>query len=159
VVLASSNRLTGCYPTAETVSPDLPPRPDGLYGVSKVAVEALGRFYADKFGLRVVCLRIGSLEYEPGEARHLATWLSPRDCAGLVLAALTAPETGFAVHYAVSANSRRFWTLPDGIGYAPRDDAERYAGRFPGADAFFAGDGPQGGDYASADYALRHITS
>src|SRR5690606_22347832 len=80
VVLASSNRLTGCYPAARTVSAEAPPRPDGLYGVSKVAVEALGRLYADKFGLQVVCLRIGSLEPEPSEPRHLATWLSPDDC-------------------------------------------------------------------------------
>ncbi|MEU5882157.1 NAD(P)-dependent oxidoreductase [Spirillospora sp. NPDC047279] len=74
VVLASSNRLTGFYPTGETVSPDMPPRPDGLYGVTKVAVEALARLYADKFGLEVVCLRIGSFEIEPSEPRHLATW-------------------------------------------------------------------------------------
>ncbi|GAA2109494.1 NAD-dependent epimerase/dehydratase family protein [Actinomadura alba] len=159
MVLASSNRLTGCYPAAEIVAPEMPPRPDGLYGVSKVAVEALARLYADKFGLSVVCLRIGSLEDEPGEVRHLATWLSPRDCAGFVLASLTAPDIGFAAFYAVSANSRRFWKLPDEIGYMPRDDAERYADRFPDADAFFAGRGPQGGDYAAADYTLRHITS
>jgi hypothetical protein len=36
VVLASSNRLTGCYPISQLVSPEMPPRPDGLYGVSKV---------------------------------------------------------------------------------------------------------------------------
>jgi hypothetical protein len=32
-----------CCPAAQTVSAEMPPRPDGLYGVSKVAVEALGR--------------------------------------------------------------------------------------------------------------------
>ncbi|MDF2706186.1 MAG: NAD-dependent epimerase/dehydratase, partial [Nonomuraea muscovyensis] len=49
VVLASSNRLTGFYPVSTTITVEMPPRPDGLYGVSKVAVEALGRLYADKF--------------------------------------------------------------------------------------------------------------
>ncbi|WP_119729958.1 NAD-dependent epimerase/dehydratase family protein [Thermomonospora amylolytica] len=156
VVLASSNRLTGCYPAAQTVSAQMPPRPDGLYGVSKVAVEALGRLYADKFGLQVVCLRIGSLEPEPSEPRHLATWLSPRDCAGFVWGALTRPGITFATAYAVSANTRRFWELDDRLGYHPRDDAEAYADRIPEATSYFAGDQLQGGDYATADYTLRH---
>ncbi|MEV0234149.1 NAD(P)-dependent oxidoreductase [Nonomuraea sp. NPDC050786] len=156
VVLASSNRLTGCYPAAQPVSAELPPRPDGLYGVSKVAVEALGRLYADKFGLQVVCLRIGSLEPEPSEPRHLATWLSPDDCAGFVWAALTQPDITFTAAYAVSANTRRFWELDDRLGYHPRDDAEAYADRIPGAARYFADDPLQGGDYATADYTLRH---
>ncbi|SDR15299.1 NAD-dependent epimerase/dehydratase family protein [Thermostaphylospora chromogena] len=156
VVLASSNRLTGCYPAARTVSAEAPPRPDGLYGVSKVAVEALGRLYADKFGLQVVCLRIGSLEPEPSEPRHLATWLSPDDCVGFVWAALTQPGVTFTAAYAVSANTRRFWELDDRLGYRPRDDAEAYAHRIPGAAGYFAGDRLQGGEYATADYTLRH---
>ncbi|WP_433430106.1 NAD-dependent epimerase/dehydratase family protein [Nonomuraea sp. CA-141351] len=156
VVLASSNRLTGCYPSAQTVSAEMPPRPDGLYGVSKVALEALGRLYADKFGLQVVCLRIGSLEPVPSEPRHLATWLSPYDCAGFVWAALTRPGLTFTAAYAVSANARRFWELDDRLGYRPRDDAEAYVRQIPGADGYFAGDQLQGGDYATADYTLRH---
>ncbi|WP_174550934.1 NAD-dependent epimerase/dehydratase family protein [Actinomadura macra] len=153
VVLASSNRLTGCYPSTETVSPAMPPRPDGLYGASKVAVEALGRLYADKFGLDVVCLRIGSLELHPSEPRHLATWLSHRDCAGFVEAALTVPSPGFLAAYAVSANARRFWELDERLGYEPRDDAASYG--VP--DTFVAEGTPQGGDFASAEFTLRHL--
>lgn len=153
VVLASSNRLTGCYPAAEMVSPEMPPRPDGLYGVSKVAVEALGRLYVDKFGLEVVCLRIGSFEIEPSEARHLATWLSPRDCAGFVRAALTV-ETDFLAAYAVSANTQRFWELSDELGYLPQDDAETQPVEVTGT--FTIGDEPQGGDFASQAYTLEH---
>ncbi|MEO3796613.1 NAD(P)-dependent oxidoreductase [Nonomuraea sp. B10E15] len=156
VVLAGSNRLTGCYPAARTVSPQLPPRPDGLYGVSKVAVEALGRLYADKFGMEVVCLRIGSLEPEPTDPRHLATWLSPRDCAGFVWSALTCPGITFTAAYAVSANTRRFWELDEQLGYQPQDDAEVYADRIPGVSDYFAGDPLQGGVYATADYTIRH---
>ncbi|MFC0865512.1 NAD-dependent epimerase/dehydratase family protein [Sphaerimonospora cavernae] len=156
VVLASSNRLSGCYPVAQTISAEIPPRPDGLYGVSKVAVEALGRLYADKFGLQVVCLRIGSLEPEPTEPRHLATWLSPRDCAGFVWAALTRPGITFTAAYAVSANTRRFWELDDRLGYQPLDDAEAYADRIPGAPSYFTGDQCQGGEFATVEYTLRH---
>ncbi|MFI6498779.1 NAD-dependent epimerase/dehydratase family protein [Nonomuraea typhae] len=155
VVLAGSNRLTGHYPATQTLGPDVPPRPDGLYGVSKAAVEALARLYADTFGLRVISLRIGSLEPEPADARHLATWLSPRDCAGFFAAALTAPGSGFTAAYAVSANARRFWELPS-LGYTPLDNAESFAARFPDADSFFVPTMPQGGHFAGADYILDH---
>ncbi|MFI9592506.1 NAD-dependent epimerase/dehydratase family protein [Nonomuraea sp. NPDC052265] len=156
VVLAGSNRLTGMYPATTTISADLPPRPDGLYGVSKAAVEALGRLYTDKFGLEVVCLRIGSLEPEPRDVRHLATWLSPRDCAGFVHAAVTTPGLRFLAAYAVSANTRGFWLLSPELGYEPEDDAESYAARVTGAPGAFFTDGtPQGGDFASPEYTLR----
>jgi uronate dehydrogenase len=149
VVLASSNRLTGCYPISQEVSPDMPPRPDGLYGVSKVAIEALGRLYADKFGLEVVCVRIGSLEHKPFESRHLATWLSPRDCQGFFLDALISPQVGFRVMYAISANPRRFWAFTG--GYEPVDAANGLP------EDFFREEGPQGGGYATPEYTLRHL--
>jgi uronate dehydrogenase len=157
-VLASSNRVSGFYPVAETVTPEMPARPDGLYGVSKVAVEALGRRYADKFGLSVVCLRIGSFEDAPSEPRHLATWLSPRDGLGFVRAALTAPDVRFATVYAVSANTRRFWDTDVGaeLGYEPVDDAAAFVSRLP-AGGGPAGSDPQGGEYAGAECTLRHL--
>lgn len=158
VVLASSNRLTGFYPASTMVTPEMPPRPDGLYGVSKVAVEALGRMYADKFGMSVVCLRIGSFEDAPAEQRHLATWLSPRDCLGFVRAALTVPGVRFVSAYAVSANTRRFWDIEAGtaLGYTPVDDAEAFASGL-GPKRAAAEHEVQGGAYATAEYTLRHI--
>ncbi|MBW8482201.1 NAD-dependent epimerase/dehydratase family protein [Actinomadura parmotrematis] len=157
VVIASSNRLTGFHPMSQTLDATALPRPDGLYGASKVAVEALGSLYADKFGLDVVCLRIGTFEPEPSEPRSLATWLSPRDCAGFVIAALTVPSPGFLVSYAVSANARSFWKVSEELGYRPQDDAETYAGHFPGADAYFAAPRPQGDTLASPEFTLPHL--
>ncbi|MER5638791.1 NAD(P)-dependent oxidoreductase [Kitasatospora sp. NPDC002227] len=154
VVLASSNRLTGSYPAAQLVGPELPPRPDGLYGVSKVALEALGRLYADKFGLSVVCLRIGSYEEAPADARHLATWLSPRDCLGFVRAALTTPGLGFTAAYAVSANTRRYWELSPELGYLPLDDAEAFAAGIP---AQLHPNGLQGGAFAEPEFTLPYL--
>ena len=64
VVFASSNHATGWYELvgdrcdAESVF-----RPDSFYGAAKVWGEALGRYYSDRFGLEVVCLRIGSYQY------------------------------------------------------------------------------------------------
>ncbi|MCZ4125231.1 NAD-dependent epimerase/dehydratase family protein [Streptomyces sp. H39-S7] len=160
VVLAGSNRLTGFHPNSHLIGTDAPVRPDGLYGVSKVAVEALGQLYADKFDLSVLCLRIGSFEEAPTERRHLATWLSHRDAIGYVRAALDAPRSpGFTAVYAVSANTRRFWKLPDldTLAYTPLDDAETYAARIPGSDTPLDPHDPQGGPYTEPAFTLKHI--
>jgi uronate dehydrogenase len=67
VLFASSHHAAGFHrrdtPTAET----LVPRPDSYYGVSKVFGEAMGRMYADKFGLQVLSLRIGAYRDRPSD--------------------------------------------------------------------------------------------
>jgi uronate dehydrogenase len=132
VVLASSNHATGFTPRPAQgllTEADAPPRPDTYYGVAKAAMEALGSLYADRYGLDVVCLRIGSAFTEPTTTRQLSTWLSPADTVSLVDAALTAPAPGFAVVWGVSDNTRRWWdlTAARALGFEPADDAEVYA--------------------------------
>jgi uronate dehydrogenase len=132
VVLASSNHATGYTPRPADgmlTEADAPPRPDTYYGVSKVAMEALGSLYVDRYGLDVICLRIGSAFAEPTTTRQLSTWLSPADTVSLVDAALRAPSPGFQVVWGVSANTRNWWDLAAGraLGYEPADDAEVYA--------------------------------
>jgi uronate dehydrogenase len=132
VVLASSNHATGYTPRPDwglLTEADAPPRPDTYYGVAKVTMEALGSLYADRYGLDVVCLRIGSAFAEPTSTRHLSTWLSPADTVSLVDAALSAPSPGFSVVWGVSDNTRNWWdlTAARALGYEPADDAEVYA--------------------------------
>jgi uronate dehydrogenase len=132
VVLASSNHAVGFHPAGEpaTALPaDIPGRPDTLYGWSKVAIEALGRLYYDRFGLGVICLRIGQWGGEPGSPRGLALWLSPDDGARLVEACLSVDAPGYRIVWGVSRNTRGFWSLAEGeaIGYHPKDDSEVYA--------------------------------
>ena len=134
VVYASSNHATGMYPVGEPLDMTYPPRPDGLYGASKVWGEALGRLYVDKFGLEVVCLRIGSFQPRPRERRELATWLSHADGIHLFRAALTADDVGFAIVYGASANTRRWWPADERVGFVPRDDAEAFAEELSGPD-------------------------
>lgn len=152
IVFASSNRTTGFYDVGVHVTPEMPPRPDGFYGASKVAAEALCRLYHDKFGLAVACLRIGSFETAPGEPRHMSTWLSPADAVQAVLAAMTVEALGFAVFYAVSDNAHAWWDLGAGraLGYQPQDRAEA---EFPA----LQGPSPQGGDFASPAYSLDRM--
>jgi uronate dehydrogenase len=132
MVLASSNHASGFTPRPEEGllrEEDAPPRPDTYYGVAKVTTEALGSLYADRYGMDVICLRIGSAFPEPTTVRMLATWLSPDDTVSLVDAALSAPSPGFAVVWGVSANTRNWWdlTAARALGYEPADDAEVYA--------------------------------
>lgn len=136
VLLASSFHAIGWHawsPGAELPA-DTPPRPDGFYGWSKTAIESLGRLYADRFGIRVFCLRIGTCCPRPRIARQLSTWLSPDDAARLVEACLTTEATGFHQVWAISANTRRWWSLAEGaaIGYHPCDDAEDFAAEVTG---------------------------
>jgi uronate dehydrogenase len=147
VVFASSNHAVGFHPGSDPVPDGLPPRPDTFYGVGKVTGEALGSLYHDRYGLDVVCLRIGTCRDRPTDRRGLATWLSPDDCGRLVEAALSCPSPGFRIVWGVSANTRRRWALAGAheLGYRPRDDAEVFAAEIgergdPETDGFVGGE-------------------
>ena len=144
VIFASSNHVIGYYRTTQRAGIDVLPRPDSRYGVSKVFGEAIGRLYADKHGLSVACLRIGSFRERPEDERQLATWVSPRDMVELVRCAIEAPEFHYLVLYGVSANARARWDNPAAarIGFVPRDNAEDYANEV-------AGKAPPAGDPAA----------
>jgi uronate dehydrogenase len=137
IVYASSNHAVGYTPRTALATVEVPPRPDTYYGVSKVFGEALGRLMVDRYGLEVVCLRIGSWKQYPESVRELSSWLSPADGVRLIHAALSAPDVGFTVVYGISANTRAWWDLAPAraLGYLSVDDAEEYADRIPGADA------------------------
>lgn len=155
VVYASSNHVTGFYPTSTVVDPAMVPRPDGFYAVSKLAGEALGQLYADKFALSIASVRIASFQERPQEERHLSTWLSPADCLAAFLAAMTAPGLTYATFYAVSRNTRRWWDLSAGqaLGFDPHDDAEHYTADVPAAKSSLSA-ALQGGEYPSVAYTL-----
>jgi uronate dehydrogenase len=153
VVFASSAHVTGFYDASERISPEMPVRPDSFYGVGKACGENLGRLYADKHGLQVACVRIGTLAERPTTPRHLSTWLSPRDAVELFWRCLVAPDIGFTVVYGTSATQRGWWDPgpAERLGYRPVDDAEAWAAEVNstgGADPTESGEGPQGGSYA-----------
>jgi uronate dehydrogenase len=132
VVYASSNHAVGYHPRAEFVDKpvgvDVRPRPDTYYGVSKVFGEALGSFYADRYGVEVACVRIGSCFAKPTVRRMLDTWLSPADAVRLFHALATAPELKYEIVYGISNNSTRWLDLEPArrLGYDPQDDSAPY---------------------------------
>lgn len=128
VVFASSNHAMGMYDRLEQwpVYPHHLPRPDSLYGVSKVFGEALGRFYADEHGLSFIALRIGWMTDDPASADleilH-AMWLSEDDAVQVFRCAIEAP-VDFGLYYAISDNPNRRWDLTNtmlDLGYRPKD--------------------------------------
>jgi nucleoside-diphosphate-sugar epimerase len=159
VVFASSNHTIGSNETDN--APDLyelddprvwdetaEPRPDSLYGVSKLYGEAMARYYVDHHGLSAYCLRIGAARdaADPGHPANLwaperdndpdiekarirmrAVWLSERDCAQLIERCLDSGLRWF-LGYGISDNPRRFWDIEHArevLGYAPQDAAPK----------------------------------
>ncbi|MFD1050918.1 NAD-dependent epimerase/dehydratase family protein, partial [Kibdelosporangium lantanae] len=128
VVLASSVHVVGFWPVGLPVAADCPPCPDSYYGVSKAAVESLGRLYHERFGMDVICVRIGACFARPADQHSVGVWLSPDDAGRMFRACLTAVDPGFRIIWGVSANSRGRCSLAEGreLGYEPVDDSARF---------------------------------
>ena len=149
LVFASSNHVTGMYEEdapyssivagdysgldpagVPKITTDMPIRPDGPYGIAKAFGEASGRYFSDRFGLSVMCLRIGTLNpaSRPRDVRQFATLLTHHDLVHLVDRCLSAPDdVRFGIYYGVSNNHWRFWDVSNSaaeIGYQPQDNAE-----------------------------------
>ena len=156
VAFASSIHAVGYYPRSEKVGPQMPVRPDTFYGVSKVTGEALGRMYWERYGLEFVAVRICSFQPQPQDARHLSTWLSPRDAVQLFRRAVAAPRVGYLTVAGISGNARA-WMTPEGwdvLGYVPQDDAEQFAPTLEGrrGDPASRTEQYQGGIFTESDY-------
>lgn len=128
VVFASSNHVTGFYRQSETINASHPPRPDGLYGLSKAFGEDLARLYFDRYGIETACVRIGSAFTEPKDRRMLATWLSYDDLHRLVTACLTTPVLGHSIVFGMSDNAVTWWDNSQArhVGYRPQDSSDRF---------------------------------
>ena len=129
VVFATSNHAVGFYERDDTIDHRVYPKPDSRYGVSKVFGEALGSLYSDKYGMEVVCMRIGNVKPLPTDKRRLSIWLSPRDLAQLVSVAIDRSGIRFEIVYGVSGNRRSWYDNANAerLGYQPQDDSEAWA--------------------------------
>jgi nucleoside-diphosphate-sugar epimerase len=150
VVSFSSNHVTGWdeldrlagRSDGNPLSPTAPARPDGLYGVAKVAGEALGRSASEAFALPVSVLRVGTVRLhanleeagqEPGFAyigsseeilaRLRRSWLTHSDLEAKVREELAAPET-FRCRFAVSSNIQQVWSQEVGVWHFPGDHSD-----------------------------------
>ena len=158
VIFASSNHAVGFYPRYHRIGTEASVRPDSRYGVSKAFGEAMGALYADKHGLRVLCLRIGNFGDKPIDRRRLSIWLKPEDLVQLIRIGLEHADLRYEIFYGASFNERSWWdnSRAYAYGYRPtgraedfRDEALASQAKLP-ADAI--GDFFQGGTFCSAEF-------
>jgi len=166
VIYASSNHAVGMYEVLNKPGiyyPDFDltldhmtnPRPDSLYGLTKVYGEGMGRLAADAMGLQYGAIRIcsirdpeydhpygdaekgveegdwerGSQEYEEWIARHKAMWQSRRDFAQMVNLCLQNDDIEFEIFNGVSGNDRRWFSIEHArevLGYDPQDNGDEW---------------------------------
>ena len=112
---------------------EIPPRPVTMYGATKVWGEALARVYSNKYGISVICLRIGVVnpEDKPTEPSHFAAWCSQRDVARMVEKCIEAPSSvKFDIFYVTSNNKWGIMDLEHAkqvVGFVPEDSADKFA--------------------------------
>lgn len=130
LVLASSLHAVSARDAHHQTRGEDAPRPGNLYGATKAWAEALGAWAAATTDLEVVALRIGWFHAgrpDPDDPWHdPPAWISPRDTAELVRAAVEGPVEGFTVLNGVSANRLRsadHGPTERRTGYRPVDDA------------------------------------
>jgi uronate dehydrogenase len=159
VIFASSNHAVGFYRRNRRIGTEVTVRPDSRYGVSKAYGEALGAFYADKFGLGVLCIRIGNFGDKPLDKRRLSIWLHPEDLVQLLRIGLEHPELHYEVVYGASNNDRSWWDNASAfrLGYRPKYNSEDFREEALAAQAKLPadaiGDAFEGGTFASAEFA------
>lgn len=136
IVFATTNHVTGILTEQWTpMGPDAPVRPDGFYGVSKAFGEALGRYYADRFALSSVCLRIGWYMGDdeqtvvktlaPRRDAYPLMWLSGADMIRLFRCSIEARDILYGIYYGMSDNRDMLWDMTNAreeLGYEPQDD-------------------------------------
>jgi uronate dehydrogenase len=161
IIVASSNHAVGFYPRSETIDDRVYPRPDGRYGLSKAFGEMTGRLYSDKYGMEVVCIRIGAMTLEPEDIRRLAIWIHPEDLTHLVEVGLTAPGVKFEIVYGMSDNRRSWWDNGNALrlGYRPQHRSEDHAAaviaREPPRDPNDPAEIYQGGAFVTAESVVH----
>ncbi|MBA1338356.1 MAG: uronate dehydrogenase [Pelagibacterales bacterium] len=128
VIFASSAHTMGYHDRRKKLTNKSLFRPDSHYGVSKCFGETVASFYADKFNIKSMSIRIGSVLPKPTDKRFLSTWISYRDLVQLVNVGLKNKKLHCSTVYGVSKNKRSWWNNKNAykLGYKPLDNAEKY---------------------------------
>ena len=125
VVYSSRGGITPrtAYPLSVKRTIDMMPRPESLYSISKVMGESLGYMYSERFGLEVVCIRIGNCSPDR-PLPEFPNQLSHRDAVHVYERAVIHPDVKFEVVFGVSDSSWDLYDVEHGrkaIGYFPED--------------------------------------
>jgi nucleoside-diphosphate-sugar epimerase len=115
----------------EILTPERHAWPMTYYAVSKRFGEDLGKMYARKHGISIVCIRLGWFPHVPIPPEHIRPQrqivLGVRDCGNLFTRAVEAEGVEFAVVNGFSREGAARYDLEPGrrlIDYEPLDDFE-----------------------------------
>ena len=114
------------------ITTDMPTRPSGVYGSTKVWGEALGQHYADTTALSVISLRIGFVNRQdrPSRPRDYAIWCSQRDIVDLIVKSAQLDDTvKYDVFFGTSVNRYGYRDLSRAraiCGFNPQDSADDF---------------------------------
>lgn len=103
------------------------PKPESLYGVSKLFGEDLARYFVRISEMTSICLRIGQVRESntPQPGRDQSIWCSHRDLTQMVVKCIDAPDSlHFDIFYVTSKNQRGYRDLEHAkhmVGYSPKD--------------------------------------
>lgn len=105
--------------------------PTSPYGVHKLVIEEIGKFYSTHHDIEFIGIRFGGVTTDNSVRTHLkepAVWLSHRDLITAVEACVTALKVpdNYAVFYAVSNNSGRVHDTKNPFGWQPIDNSQDY---------------------------------
>jgi uronate dehydrogenase len=128
VIMASSVHADNFYAHHDStlLEPYRLPAPISYYGVSKVAIETMGRMYAQK-GLEVIGIRLGGVSWnnEPDYSDQFdpKLWLSRNDCLALFKTCLQKPpqKHNYVLMYAVSDNQGKLHDTTNPFGWSPQE--------------------------------------
>jgi len=137
-VIYASSILVHAWPELlgrRVLSDKMPVRPDSFYGIGKATGELIGRQFAEKEAMSVICLRIGAFSEDPIASGipwdiWSGMWISPEDLAQLVDRCLDADDLGFQILYGVSNNRPRAADTRSAtrlVGYRPGSSAQEFA--------------------------------
>ena len=125
IIYASSHHAVGFLARGAHIDSHTPARADSYYGVSKAFGEVLASYFADKFGLNIMAIRIGYVGESAIDERRMRTWCSPRDLAQLIHIGLSTADLGYRLVYGVSDNPGAFFDNSEAVklGFVPRDSS------------------------------------
>jgi len=125
IIYASTHHAVGFLERGNHIDHLTPPRADSWYGITKACGEILAAHAADRYGLDVMCIRIGYVNVSIPDERRLHTWCSPRDLASLIHLGLTGVQRGFHMVYGSSRCPDPLFdnTHAFSLGYEPKDEA------------------------------------
>lgn len=125
-IYASSNHVIGFYPRREKLNGKETVLPDSRYGVAKAFGEASLALYANKYAMKCMSIRIGTVIDRPRFIRELSTFHHPEDLAQLIRIGVEHPDIHNEIVFGLSDNNRSWWDnqRAEELGYRPKHRAE-----------------------------------